>query len=91
MSTASVRQAFRRNKGNFIFFGLEAIAALAGLCVFPGIDLLAYHFLQPFAPGNNYWMKFAFVAGAVVTAFPMAFIGFLLFIGLTAIVVNILD
>jgi hypothetical protein len=43
------------------------LAILMFLAIFPGIDLAAYHFLNP----TTYWQKFVFIAEVVFTAFPM--------------------
>lgn len=67
----------------FVFVGLIT------LLIFPGIDIIAYHFLH--SSMITYWEKLTFIVGIVLTLFPMGVAAFFAMIFMAAFVENVLD
>jgi hypothetical protein len=66
---------------NYAVFGFFVVlATIIALCLIPGLDVLAWHFLKP----EGFWQSIILIAIEIATAWPRIFAGMLIWLGVVA-------
>jgi hypothetical protein len=67
---------------NYLLFGLGIVfATLAALSIIPGLDILAWHLLQP----DTFWQRLILIVVEVFTMWPRVALGMLVWTALTTV------